>query len=156
MLLNASVKTDWVVYCKRPFGGPRQVLKYLARYTHRVAISNSRLVEYKDKEVHFRWKDYRDGNKVKTMKLNGIEFIRRILLHVLPSGFVRIRHYGFLSNRNRSNNLDQCRRLLGVKQVEIPTVESDKSTEHTLPGEVDDSSNAFPECKIGKVKTFTG
>lgn len=115
-LLNASAKTDWVVYCKRPFGGPRQVLKYLARYTHRVAIANSRLVSYENGVVRFRWKDYRHGSQTKVMSLRDTEFIRWFLRHVLPAGLVRIRHHGFLANRNRSKNLKQCRELLGVKE----------------------------------------
>ncbi|MEA2591136.1 MAG: hypothetical protein QOD62_967, partial [Actinomycetota bacterium] len=94
--LTASAQTEWVVYAKPPFGGPEQVLKYLARYTHRVAISNRRLVALEEGDVQFQWKDYAHGGGPKTMTLKAIEFIRRFLLHVLPSGFVRIRHYGFL------------------------------------------------------------
>jgi hypothetical protein len=115
-LLNASVKTDWVVYAKRPFGGPRQVLKYLARYTHRVAIASSRLVSYEDGVVGFNWKNYRHGGQTKVMRLSDVEFIRRFLQHVLPNGFVRIRHHGFLANRDRGENLRRCRELLGVKE----------------------------------------
>jgi hypothetical protein len=113
-LLNASVKKQWVVYAKRPFGGPEQVLKYLARYTHRVAISNHRLLEQCDAEVRFRYKDYADGQCTKVMSLSSVEFIRRFLMHTLPSGFVRIRYYGFLANRHRQQRLAQCRELLGV------------------------------------------
>ena len=113
-LLNASVKKDWVVYAKRPFGGPEQVLKYLARYTHRVAISNHRLVGMRDGQVSFRYKDYADGQQSKVMTLSNTEFIRRFLMHTLPSGFVRIRYYGFLANRYRKQHLDHCRELLGV------------------------------------------
>jgi hypothetical protein len=113
-LLNASVKKNWVVYAKRPFGGPEQVLKYLARYTHRVAISNHRLVELRDGQVSFRYKDYADGQQSKVMTLSSIEFIRRFLMHTLPSHFVRIRYYGFLANRYRKQRLDHCRELLGV------------------------------------------
>ena len=93
-----------MVYAKRPFGGPEQVLKYLARYTHRVAISNRRLISMADGRVTFEWKDYADGNQTKTMTLEAVEFIRRFLLHVLPSGFVHIRHFGFLANRNRKES----------------------------------------------------
>src|SRR5882762_9161914 len=89
----------WVVYAKRPFGGPQQVLDYLARYTHRVAISNNRLLQLEDAKVSFRWKDYRDSRQ-KVMTLTVHEFIRRFLLHVLPKGFQRIRQYGLLSNRS--------------------------------------------------------
>src|SRR2546422_6665837 len=88
----------WVVYAKRPFGGPRQVLDYPRRYTHRVALSNDRLVRHADGVVHFRWKDYADGDRVKVMALAADEFIRRFLLHLVPAGFVRIRHFGFPAN----------------------------------------------------------
>ena len=104
---------DWVVYAKRPFGGPTQVLDYLGRYTHRVAISNERLVRHTDGVVDFRWKDYADGARTKIMTLAAEEFIRRFLLHVVPDGFVRIRHFGFLANRARGAKLAQCRALLG-------------------------------------------
>ena len=113
-LLNASVKHDWVVYAKPPFGGPQQVLKYLARYTHRIAISNRRLVSIDDQNVTFTWKDYAHGNRPRTMALEGGEFLRRFLLHAVPSGFMRIRHFGFLANRMRAENLAACRRLLAV------------------------------------------
>src|SRR6266705_6580815 len=103
----------WVVYAKRPFGGPRQVLDYLGRYTHRVALSNDRLVRHADGVVHFRWKDYAAGDRVKVMALAADEFIRRFLLHVVPDGFVRIRHFGFLANRTRCAKLTRCRALLG-------------------------------------------
>ena len=103
---------EWVVYAKRPFGGPEQVLKYLARYTHRVAISNRRLLSMEDGRVTFEWKDYAAGNQTKTMTLEAVEFIRRFLLHVLPSGFVHIRHFGFLANRKRKEKLALCRSLL--------------------------------------------
>jgi Putative transposase/Transposase zinc-binding domain len=103
---------EWVVYAKPPFGGPAQVLKYLARYTHRVAISNSRIVDVSGGHVTFRYKDYADGRHAKTMTLSGEEFLRRFLAHVLPRGFVKIRHYGLLANRRREEKLTVCRRLL--------------------------------------------
>jgi hypothetical protein len=105
---------DWVVYAKRPFAGPRQVLDYVGRYTHRVAISNNRLLDIENDHVSFEWKDYRAGGQLKTMTLPADEFIRRFLLHVLPDGFQRIRYYGFLGNRYRKQKLDDCRRLLGM------------------------------------------
>jgi hypothetical protein len=111
-LLDASVKHDWVVYAKPPFGGPEQVLKYLARYTHRIAISNRRLVSTDDRTVTFNWKDYAGGNRSRTMTLDGGEFLRRFLLHAVPPGFMRIRHFGLLANRRRAANLTACRRLL--------------------------------------------
>jgi len=104
--------SEWVVYAKPPFGGPEQVLKYLARYTHRVAISNHRLASIEDRTVSFHWKDYADANTAKVMTLGGVEFLRRFLQHVLPSGFVRIRHFGLLANRHRDEKLSRCRSLL--------------------------------------------
>ena len=101
-----------MVYAKPPFGGPEQVLRYLARYTHRVAISNGRLLSLEDGRVCFRWRDSQDNNQIKEMSLDAVEFIRRFLLHVLPCGFVKIRHFGFLSNRNRQTMVQQCRELL--------------------------------------------
>jgi hypothetical protein len=103
---------DWVVYAKPPFGGPEQVLAYLGRYTHRVAIANSRLTSIENGQVAFRWKDYRHHDKAKVMSLAADEFIRRFLLHTLPDGFHRIRHYGFLANGCRAAKLALCRRLL--------------------------------------------
>ncbi|MFZ4539346.1 IS91 family transposase [Propionivibrio sp.] len=113
-------KTEWVVYAKPPFGGPRQVLEYLGRYTHRVAISNNRLINFADDQVRFRWKDYRHESRPKVMQLAADEFIRRFLLHVLPSGFQRIRHYGFLANRYRAVKLERCRQLLAEPAPIIP------------------------------------
>jgi hypothetical protein len=108
--------TEWFVYAKKPFGGPEQVLRYIARYTHRVAIANSRLVAIDRKGVSFKWKDYRiDGpERIKVMTLTPAEFIRRFLIHVLPSGFHRIRHHGFLASSQRKQNIAQARQLLGV------------------------------------------
>jgi hypothetical protein len=103
---------DWVVYAKRPFGGPEQVLAYLGRYTHRVAIANSRIVAMADGTVSFRWKDYRREGRNKVMTLDAGEFMRRFLLHVLPPGFHRIRHFGFMANSHRAARLTRCRRLL--------------------------------------------
>jgi hypothetical protein len=104
--------TEWVVYAKRPFAGPAQVLDYVGRYTHRVAISNNRLVSIEDDRVRFRWKDYRDNNRQKIMSLQAGEFIRRFLIHVLPDGFHRIRYFGFLGNCHRARKLALCRELL--------------------------------------------
>ncbi len=112
--------TEWVVYAKRPFAGPAQVLDYVGRYTHRVAISNNRLVSMDDGKVRFRWKDYRDGNRQKTMTLGGGEFIRRFLIHVLPDGFHRIRYFGFLGNCHRARKLARCRELLGMAPAGRP------------------------------------
>ncbi len=111
-------KRKWVVYAKRPFAGPQQVLDYVGRYTHRVAISNNRLLNIDDRQVQFRYKDYRDGSQQKTMTLSAHEFIRRFLLHVLPEGFQRIRYYGLLGNRYRKEKLERCRQLLGMTPPE--------------------------------------
>ena len=113
-LFAAMRRHDWVVYAKQPLCGPAQVLEYLGRYTHRVAISNSRLVEFADGRVAFRWKDYRHESQPKVMRLDAQEFVRRFLLHVLPSGLQRIRHYGLLANRHRAAKLARCRALLEV------------------------------------------
>jgi hypothetical protein len=118
-LLRKLSDIEWVVYAKRPFGGPEQVVSYLGRYTHRVAISNHRLVSNEDGKVSFRWKDYRRAKEggetgTRTMELDAHEFIRRFLLHVLPRGFVRIRRFGLLANRQRATKLTRCRELLGA------------------------------------------
>jgi hypothetical protein len=131
-LIDASVKHDWVVYAKPPFGGPEQVLKYLARYTHRIAISNRRLVSIDDRNVTFRWKDYAHHNRPRTMTLDGAEFLRRFLMHAVPPGFMRIRHFGLLANRVRSANLSICRRLIGS----------------ALPANLFDPMPQLPPCPI--------
>ncbi|MGC1955245.1 MAG: transposase, partial [Gammaproteobacteria bacterium] len=113
-------RVEWVVYAKPPFGGPEKVLAYLGRYTHRVAIANSRIVSVTDDAVAFRWKDYRHHGKAKIMTLAAAEFIRRFLLHSLPDGFHRIRHYGFLANGHRAAKLALCRRLLDVPVAKRP------------------------------------
>jgi Putative transposase/Transposase zinc-binding domain len=113
--LASARRADWIVYAKKPFGGPAQVLAYLGRYTHRVAISNSRIQACGDDHVAFTWKDYRDAGQLKTMRLTPDEFIRRFLLHVLPDGFRRIRHFGFLANGHRTEKLALCRSLLTNK-----------------------------------------
>jgi hypothetical protein len=113
--LNEQWKKNWVVYAKKPFGSPQQVVKYLGRYTHRIAISNKRIVSQKDGHVTFRWKDYADGNKQKLLTLDTFEFLRRFFLHILPEGFVRIRYYGLLSNGKKTEKMIKCFRLLNKK-----------------------------------------
>jgi hypothetical protein len=124
-------KAEWVVYAKRPFGGPEAVLAYLSRYTHRVAIANSRLVALDDSGVTFRWKDYRTTGRerAKLMTLAVEEFIRRFLIHVLPDGFHRIRHYGLLANGGRADNIARARQLL-----DMPAIESDTGDDHPADG----------------------
>jgi Putative transposase/Transposase zinc-binding domain len=112
--LDRVRKLKWVVYTKPPFAGPQQVVDYIGRYTHRVAISNHRIVDVENGQVSFKWRDYRDNNQQKIMTVSAEEFIRRFLLHVLPSGFHRIRYYGFLGNRHRNEKLELCRHLLGM------------------------------------------
>ena len=111
-LIRRLHRHDWVVYAKPAFGGPLQVLRYLGRYTHRVAISNHRLLAFEEQRVSFRWKNYAHGSKQARMTLAATEFLRRFFLHVLPKGFVRIRHFGFLANRFRVSRLALCRQLL--------------------------------------------
>jgi hypothetical protein len=119
-------RQDWVVYAKPPFGGPEHVLHYLARYTHRVAISNHRLLAFDNDRVTFRWKDYAHGNKKRKMTVSADEFLRRFLLHVLPRGFMRIRHFGILANRCRAELIPRCRRLLAESpRPRSPTAASD-------------------------------
>ena len=132
-LCRTAKQSKWVVFAKPPFGGPEQVLKYLARYTHRVAISNRRLLSGEDGLVRFEYKDYADGNQTKVMTLAATEFIRRFLLHILPNGFVRIRQYGFLANRERRKKLALCRRLLGARAPSEPVpIDKQASDEREL------------------------
>ena len=128
--LRVQFRHDWVVYSKKPFGGPEHVLRYLGAYTHRVAISNSRLVALSDGNVTFRWRDSAHGNKKRLMTLGVDEFLRRFLLHLLPPGFVRIRNFGFLANRNRATLLPLCSRLLGGSEEKTAS-EASPSTDKT-------------------------
>jgi hypothetical protein len=138
--LDGLYRQDWVVYAKRPFGGAEQVFRYLGRYSHRVAISNSRLLAFEDGRVSFRWKDYADDNRTKVMELDADEFIRRFLLHVLPRRFVRIRHFGLLAARNVTTKLQRCRELLTVA---TPT----EAVDQTEDRRVDDMPTAAtPSC----------
>jgi Putative transposase/Transposase zinc-binding domain len=130
--LTSLYAKEWVVYAKRPFGGPTQVLKYLARYTHRVAISNRRLVHLHDGRVTFRYKDYAGDHRTKLMTLDASEFLRRFVQHVLPKGFVKVRHYGLLANRRRAQRLAVCRRLLFVATA-VPSPVGDAG--HVKPAE---------------------
>jgi hypothetical protein len=127
-------RAEWVVYAKPPFGGPTHVLEHLGLYTHLVAISNNRLIDFAEGKVSFRWKDYRHESRQKVMRLDEHEFIRRFLLHVLPGGFQRIRHYGFLANRHRAAKLTRCRQLLAepVPVAELPDVPLDYRDHYQL------------------------
>ena len=144
---------EWLVYAKPPFGGPRQVLKYLARYTHRVAISNQRILSVDNDTVTFTWKDYANGNRRRTMALHPHEFLRRFLLHVLPSRFVRIRYYGFLANRNRADNIRLARRLI-AKQTpnSSASLVNDSSCSQTRAStETESHLDVCPNCKEGRL-----
>ncbi len=149
--LCASLRArEWWVYAKPPFGGPEQVLAYLGRYTHRVAISNHRLLSLKDGQVTFSWKDYARGQRQSTMTLTADEFIRRFLLHVLPRGFQRIRQFGLLANRRRREQLARCRQLLGsTAQATEPQPSNYKSLYETVTGE---SLESCPACRTGNMK----
>jgi hypothetical protein len=142
---------EWVVYAKPPFGGPRQVLDYLGRYTHRVALSNERLLDVKDGPVTFQWKDYRskDKQKSRVMTLESDEFIRRFLMHVLPRGFQRIRFFGLLANRNRKARLARCRRLLAAPTADLLPNPDDCRELHQLISH--DSLPRCPNCGKGEM-----
>ena len=144
-------ETEWVVYAKRPFGGPEKVLDYLGRYTHRVAISNHRIVSVDAGKVAFRWRDYRHGSRQRTLTLDADEFIRRFLLHVLPTGFHRIRQFGFLANRHRTEKLERARTLLGVTAPPAATDAQPadwKDLHRELTGE---DLHLCPKCKVGRM-----
>ena len=140
---------EWVVYAKPPFGGPEQVLKYLARYTHRVAIANSRITALDSDSVSFRYNDYDRGNRNRVMKLDAVEFLRRFLQHVLPDRFVRIRHYGFLANRARKQKLPLCRRLIAQATGQHLITAPDLQAVLEVP---DDDHELCPACHAGTMR----
>ena len=148
-------ETEWVVYAKAPFAGPRQVLDYVGRYTHRVAISNNRILAIEEGSVRFQWKDYRDHDRQKTMTLPAEEFIRRFLIHVLPGGFQRIRYYGFLANRHRHENLATCRRLLVMPAVDPQIVSLGESSAADYEARYESltgvSLRQCPTCREGRM-----
>lgn len=150
-LLDETRKLPWVVYAKRPFGGPEQVLECLGRYTHRVAISNNRLVRVDDGEVTFRYKDYRRENQQREMTLGADEFIRRFLLHVLPRGFQRIRQYGLLSNRRRGDALARCRDLLGAPAI-VATKGLPREAKATYERVTGLELDRCPACREGRMR----
>jgi len=151
-LLNDLYSKKWITYCKRPFGGPESVLEYLGRYTHRVAISNSRIKGLKDGKVTFEWKDYRDNNKKKQMEVTAVEFIRRFMLHILPENFYKIRYYGILSNRNKRRDIAKSSEILRrndsaeAEKDEVSTTdaENEEYIEQRLP-----KWRKCPNCKVG-------
>jgi len=140
-LCKQAASLDWVVHVKPPFGGPRRVLQYLARYTHRVAISNHRIRSVENGHVSFEWKDYADHSRTKLMTLDAVEFLRRFLLHVLPTGLVRIRQFGFLSHRLRKHKLELCRALIAAG--------SRSAEENTGAVQQDLNPHLCPVCQLG-------
>ncbi len=145
-LLITCARKSWVVYAKQPFNGPKQVISYLGQYTHRIAISNHRLIKIEDDRVHFKYRDSRDGNKSKVMSLDATEFMRRFLLHVLPKGFVRIRHFGLLASRSKKENIDLIRTLLAAV---APLV---RATVEVLREIIGVDITLCPHCKAGAMK----
>ena len=161
-LLNDLYEKKWITYCKRPFGGPEQVLEYLGRYTHRVAISNNRIKRIENDKIIFEWKDYRDGNIKKEMALSPVEFIRRFTLHILPEGFYKIRYYGILSSRNKQRDLAKCREILCKQRNEKSakkaiTFSSDKieKKEGQKDTDLKVSWKVCPVCKQGTMNCLT-
>jgi len=151
-LIDQAYAKEWVVYVKKPFSGPKQVLQYLGKYTHRVAISNHRIIDVKDDRVIFKWRDYKDGNTMKTMSVSVEEFMRRFLLHVIPKRFVRIRFYGLLSNRNKKEMLIKCRELLHETTSDDETAEENPDTgETSMTGLIENDYLVCPECQKGKM-----
>ncbi len=143
-LVAALYKTDWITYCKPPFGGPQKVMDYLGRYTHRVAISNNRIMGELNGRVSFKWRDYADGNQQKIMTLSADEFIRRFLLHILPSGFRKIRHFGIFASRNKTGRLALCRRLTNTRFLFAPEAPVQRLNRIFGP-----DWNLCPKCKSG-------
>lgn len=155
-LINKLYRKAWVVYAKPPFGGAESGLKYLARYTHRIAIANERLISLQDGVVRFNWRDYADQSRQRMMTLQATEFIRRFLLHEIPSGFMRVRNYGFLANSSRAKNLERCRQLLAHESLNPPvpappppgiaqeSTAITESTEERVP--------RCPVCKVGTLR----
>jgi len=145
--IKSLSQIEWVVYAKRPFAGPAAVLAYLSRYTHRVAIANSRLLSMDERGITFKWKDYRRKNvkRYTAMSLSADEFIRRFLIHVLPSGFHRIRHYGLIANTHRKDNLAHARKLLRVNEAELPTQE-ETTDKHQSEEQKQDATYVCPDC----------
>ena len=152
VLLGELRRKPWVVYAKPPAAGPECVLAYLARYTHRVAIANSRLISMADGVVCFRYKDYAGGGQPRIMQLNAAEFARRFLMHVLPRGFVRIRHYGLLANASRRGNVELCRSLMPAAVAEQSLPRADCQTTSAAP-----CKEICTKCSVGtmvRIQTF--
>jgi hypothetical protein len=151
-LLDTLYRIRWVVYIKPPFANPEAVLKYLGSYTHRIAISNQRIVSVENGRVSFTWKDYAHGNARKIMTITIPEFIRRFLLHVMPTGFVRIRHYGFFGNRTRKQSLNKCRKSLGLSPVEPKKSETPQTWATLYKALTGNDPTLCPCCHKGHLK----
>lgn len=144
-LMRKMYEKDWIVYCKEPFKNANSVIEYLGRYTHRVAISNERILKIEEGKVTFKWRDYKDGNKMKEMTVSIEEFIRRFMLHILPPRFMKIRYYGLLGNKNKKKKLLRCKILTRTKiktKKEFPTLE-------LLKKKIGKDFNLCPCCKRG-------
>ncbi len=149
--LTDLYQKEWNVYCKPPFGGPECVIDYLSRYTHRIAISNDRIVGLEGDQVTFRYRDSADHDRLKLMSLSAVEFIRRFLLHVLPDGFVKIRHYGIFSNRSRKTKLRRCQQVLGVSLQDDPEDNKEATWEDLLFRLTGVDPRVCPSCGIGRM-----
>lgn len=145
--MSSLYNKEWIVYCKPPFKNSGCVVEYLGRYTHRVAISNNRILKLEDGQVTFKWRDYKDNNNQKNMKLTVDEFIRRFLIHVLPNGFTKIRHYGLLSPRNKATKLKLCKKLTNTILREVPKVKL--STLDFLEKLTGKDFTICPSCGVG-------
>ena len=145
LFISALYKKDWVVYCKPPFKNAAKVIEYLGRYTHRVAISNNRILGLKDGYVTFKWRDYKDSSKVKTMTVSVMEFIRRFLMHVLPPGFHKIRHYGILASKDKSTRIALCKKLTDTPVSDVKP----RNTLEILQDRLGINFNLCPKCGVG-------
>jgi len=153
IFLDELYEKEWVVYCKPPFGSPEQVVEYLGRYTHKVAISNNRIIKIENGKVTFYWRDYRCGKQNKIMTEEAFEFIRRFMLHILPDNFVKIRYYGLLSNRNRNTKLKKCQEVLGVVLDEKQPLPTSISWEELIFKLTGSDPRTCPCCAKGRMIT---
>lgn len=152
-LIRQLYQRSWVIYAKRPFAGPKQVIGYLGRYTHRIALSNHRLCGIDNGQVTFSWKDYRKGGKKGLMTLRAVEFLRRFCLHILPPGFTRLRHYGLLASRNKTRALAKARESLGVEAPAKPQQKNWRNKLHEVTGL---DLGKCPCCKTGRMRLLRG
>lgn len=151
-LIDKLYKKEWIVYCKKPFNHPNAVIEYLGRYTHRVAISNHRILIMKNGQVSFKWRDYKDNSKWKVMTISAHEFIRRFLIHVLPKGFMKIRHYGFLGNRNKESKLEICK----IATLTPLFIYVKRSTIELIEELIGRKPNVCPECGKENFRRYIG